>query len=686
MVFRSASLCRALVVTASATLLAGCGADSVPDPSVEDGGALGNETGSSEPDSATRPPPCGRLTTPCDLGGACTGAADCASKICLEGVCKKVAPPDGVKNFDETDIDCGGPAAPACGDGKTCIAKTDCMSGVCTTGICQVPTSTDMVQNGNETGIDCGGTSTMAPRCAAGKGCLGNADCNMLKCDTTQKKCLPASNTDGVKNLDETDIDCGGPTAGVARCASGQGCAATTDCNDVLCNTGTQVCDPPSSSDGLKNGTETDFDCGGGAPTNAPACPDDQRCAVDKDCSSTFCNGLGRCVAGRSCKATVGAATAGIVTCGKRETDDATKVHESCCRSLPLPVTTNVRLDKYEVTAGRMRQFVETVGPNIRAWAKAEMAAATPLGQRLSNDLVTSTGTDMSDLLPASASPSQPLNLVQQIGGTVIDSRVPSMSQGCYNSSAADAAYGANTYYMDGATLRAHFAGHPDRRFTKAQYDEKSMNCGAYWMYATFCAWDGGRMPTEAEMNEAWGATAYPWGTSKFGFPLDNQHQGPYGYEETVNYFNNNAFYFYHFPDYGDGADLAGLIAAPGRFILDKTARVSANGESWMDLGANLMELTRFRTPAEGNNTFCDFSITNAAGDVTNLVACSDAGVAGVVRKTGLPNATWVGGSWEGHRSFSVDFAKEPWFLPASYRLPTQTQYGKAGVRCARSR
>jgi len=212
--------------------------------------------------------------------------------------------------------------------------------------------------------------STSAPGCAAGKGCITNADCDNLKCDTAQKKCLPASNTDGVKNLDETGIDCGGPTAAVARCAPGQGCAATTDCNNVLCNVGTRVCDPPTSTDGLKNGTETDIDCGGGAPTMAPGCPDDQKCTVDKDCSSAFCAGLGRWVAGRSCKATVGAATAGLVTCGKRETADGTKVHESCCRSLPLPVTTTVRLDKYEVTSGRMRQFVESVGPNLRAWAK----------------------------------------------------------------------------------------------------------------------------------------------------------------------------------------------------------------------------------------------------------------------------------------------------------------------------
>lgn len=41
---------------------------------------------------------------------------------------------DGVQNFNETGIDCGGPTCPAC------------------------PTCTDGIQNGNETGVDCGGS------------------------------------------------------------------------------------------------------------------------------------------------------------------------------------------------------------------------------------------------------------------------------------------------------------------------------------------------------------------------------------------------------------------------------------------------------------------------------------------------------------------------------------------------
>jgi hypothetical protein len=179
------------------------------------------------------------------------------------------APADGVKNGDETDVDCGGSKAPACADTKGCLVKADCTSGVCTNKICQAPTSTDGVQNGNETGIDCGGTSTGAPKCPAGMGCLTNADCANVACDTVQKRCLPASHSDGLKNDGETGVDCGG--AAPTKCPTGEGCVSTADCNAVACDVGaTNLCLAPSHTDGIKNLGETGTDCGGAAPAKCP--------------------------------------------------------------------------------------------------------------------------------------------------------------------------------------------------------------------------------------------------------------------------------------------------------------------------------------------------------------------------------------------------------------------------------
>ncbi len=683
----------------------------------------------SGPDAAIEATPCDPAIAKCEAGGACVKDSDCANLNCANGVCSAASCDDKKQDQGEQGVDCGGPCK-AC-DGAPCTAGTECKSDACAAGMCGpsagktcgvgLPNACELTEacgqdkdcksivctggkcvavtpdvhtdgrvNGGETDVDCGGT-TGAPVCKEGKICLKGGDCEGL---CTAGKCAAPSRTDGKisPSLGETDVDCGGTMPDkngvVAKvCATGKLCGSGIDCESRFCGVD-KKCEPRKT--GRKDGDESDVDCGGTADPDtmvaSPRCADDLGCEGDGDCSSKFCNiSLKKCVAGRSCKAAVGNATSGVVTCGKRETGDGTKVHESCCRSLPLPVTTTVKLDKYEVTSGRMRQFVETVGPNIRKWVNDEIIAATPTGDRLAADIPVA----LRALLPASKTPGDPMNLVMQLGATVMDSRTPSMSQGCFQDGTSDTAgaYGANTYYWDHATLKQHIsAAIAPRRYTQAQYDEKSLNCGAYWMYAAFCAWDGGRMPTQAEVDEAWGATAYPWGTSTFTFPLDSAHQGPYQYEATANYANSlpggPVLLFYHFPGYGNAYDMSGYIAAPGRFILDKTANTSANGESWMDLGANVMELTSNLAPS--GSYFCDFSITNAPGDVPDLSKCNDGGVAGVPRASNIPVTNWVGGSWEGHRVFNVTPAAEPFFTRTSYKLLASTQYGKTGVRCAR--
>lgn len=48
---------------------------------------------------------------------------------------------DGLVNAKETDIDCGGPACPACQNGRRCVVNLDCISERCKEGICVVDTS-----------------------------------------------------------------------------------------------------------------------------------------------------------------------------------------------------------------------------------------------------------------------------------------------------------------------------------------------------------------------------------------------------------------------------------------------------------------------------------------------------------------------------------------------------------------
>ena len=99
--------------------------------------------------------------------------------------------------------------------------------------------------------------------------------------------------TDGVKNGTETDVDCGG---GCAPCATGKGCDGGSDCASGLCSGG--VCAAqPTCSDGVKNGNETDVDCGGGTCTG---CANGKSCNGGSDCASGLCSG-GVCAAPPTC-------------------------------------------------------------------------------------------------------------------------------------------------------------------------------------------------------------------------------------------------------------------------------------------------------------------------------------------------------------------------------------------------
>ena len=94
-----------------------------------------------------------------------------------------------------------------------------------------------------------------------------------------------ASCSDGVRNGSESDIDCGGGSC--AACATGKTCGGASDCVSGICTSGT--CQPqPTCTDGIKNGSETDIDCGG---STCPKCTSGKSCSAGSDCSSGACGG-----------------------------------------------------------------------------------------------------------------------------------------------------------------------------------------------------------------------------------------------------------------------------------------------------------------------------------------------------------------------------------------------------------
>ena len=213
-------------------------------------------------------------TVMCDEVGHTSTVADPTDvyddgNSCTDDVCTSTGPANVLHAGacpDSTGIcvDLGDGSPPLCGQ---CKSDAACSSKHCLQGICQA----DHCGNGvvdaadNESDVDCGGAGgsvTYCPACAAGKKCLKPTDCASGVC--TAGLCAEARCDDGVKNGGETDMDCGGGSkSGCGACDDGKGCLLPGDCKSEVCVVAR--CAEPTCHDGVKNGAETGVDCGGGA-------------------------------------------------------------------------------------------------------------------------------------------------------------------------------------------------------------------------------------------------------------------------------------------------------------------------------------------------------------------------------------------------------------------------------------
>jgi hypothetical protein len=242
-------------------------------------------------------------------GLACSSDVDCETRACVAGTCAAATCRDGMTNGDESGQDCGGscpvacavqecaddatdcarPCAARCAAGDSCIANTDCDVGLfcpeqtrrCTTFSCR-----DSALNGSEILTDCGGGD--CPGCPVGTACSTGTDCVTGVCDPSGV-CPAATCDDGVRNQNETAVDCGGACQ---DCLVGQACANGRDCQSRVCNSRRcgpgidSCCQAPSCSDGVANGTEPVADCGNAA---CGACPVNSPCTANGQCGSGLC-------------------------------------------------------------------------------------------------------------------------------------------------------------------------------------------------------------------------------------------------------------------------------------------------------------------------------------------------------------------------------------------------------------
>jgi len=614
---------------------------------------------------------CGGSTgVACADGKGCTGLAECSSRVCKEGVCQVPSPTDGQKNGDETARDCGGNSAPACADRSACLLPRDCTSKLCTDNVCQTPTPADGEQNGQETGVDCGGPvatpcadllGCALPRDCVSRVCAGNVcqaplpddgqqngdetgpDCggeragacaDLLGCalprDCVSKVCTgglcqrPLPN-DGQQNGQETDVDCGGPVA--ARCAVDQVCAIGDDCDSRFC-TGAR-CEPRKA--GRKDGDETDVDCGG---LLAAACDWDKVCSLDRDCTSGACVG-GACLTGPSCRQHNGGDT-----CGSGEDpprDGVQPSHQTCCRSLPVTGYADPRpafagktvyLDKYEITAGRMREFLRVVGaggePNVRAYMAANRPArwdarweevlptSNYAGSTFGYTITNPTTAAQKNYFPGQDvfAPTngdggwyvQPgdytifMGVYRALGAPHLFPEFRSTQQDKPDYSASHAmncgnqpgSYGLSTYHFPANVVSdARYSDGIGKYFSQEQMDQKALNCSPSALYAAFCAWDGGQLATTEVVDFV---TA---NNTRLVFTgTDCKGTGNVGINASDD--GGTAcyqVYYYPFHPVEITYDDSSRIAPPGRVPAD-VVRLQANGEAWNDLNGNLAEIT----------------------------------------------------------------------------------------------
>lgn len=401
--------------------------------------------------------------------------------------------------------------------------------------------------------------------------------------------------------------------------------------------------DEPSFKD---SGTSEE---GGSHAACSGKCPVGHACSSDDECEFA-CGYSGKCVEAPSCATHLGGDT-----CGIGEVDQGGVQHESCCKSLLVPGFTDpshlgktVYVDKYEITAGRVREFVRRLGtryggnPNVKSWISLNRpevwddswskflpegyeGGSILIGRRLLGDPRVEDGTGNIGpgvILPPPTDEYRNLGINYQFNSEIY---VDLHGAGCGTYSGS---YGFPTFWYspdilnrDGQLPRADgidFSGKPVP--AKELLDVKSMNCITNVMLAAFCAWDGGQLATNEVLDYI---TATPWtlgNTSGCGIQYDN-HDDLLGanFSRTLqtggrcaNVASVNATFDagdnlpnpgyplnvhnYHYPDTGNVThDKAWEVSAPGRASLGTGSvadqvRINPGDEPWADVHGNLNE------------------------------------------------------------------------------------------------
>lgn len=365
-------------------------------------------------------------------------ASICHPFVCENGICNY--------RFPGKNVSCG-PLMNCDGKGECkgvfeapCSVDEECVSGLCVMDQCKADTLAPCVMP-----TDCASGQCVDDLCRVDllKGCMIDEECGYNLC-----------------------VD------GACRLPDGSGCDTSEECASRLCeNTVCLRSDGATCTDSLECASG---DCDGANCRISVG----HKCMVNADCASGSC--VGNLCTGQSCvqlPKDCGSPNTSCCESAKVTSESYNRNHHTMGMSPAPAIASEFYLDRFEVTVGRFRKFVEAYPDSKPANGAGQHSII--VGSAWNADWNAQLPNTRADLVASlkQCAPPVPIGPAQ-----------------------------------------------PTWTDTPTANENLPINCVNWYVAFAFCAWDGGRLPTEAEWGMAAGGgmleRQYPWDSNA----IDNNY------------------------------------------------------------------------------------------------------------------------------------------------------------------